>query len=185
MQESGQKEQREKRHKKRGETGRAFTAFLWQYRRSGLLFLLFTGIFALVFSLYDLEVEAVFYAAALCALAGVLILAARFFRFWRRHRAYREMLENLPLLPDVMPEPETLAERDLTDLLERLQEIREQELTDWRNREQESEDYYTAWAHQIKTPISVMGMTLEAEDTEEHRELSAELFRIDSMWRWC
>ena len=179
MQESGQKEQREKRHKKRGETGRAFTAFLWQYRRSGLLFLLFTGIFALVFSLYDLEVEAVFYAAALCALAGALILAARFFRFWRRHRAYREMLENLPLLPDVMPEPETLAERDLTDLLERLQETREQELTDWRNRQQESEDYYTAWAHQIKTPISVMGMTLEAEDTEEHRELSAELFRIE------
>ena len=51
-----------------------------------------------------------------------------------------------------MPEPETLAERDLTDLLERLQEIREQELTDWRNREQESEDYYTAWPIRSKRP---------------------------------
>ena len=179
MQESSRREQREKHHKKSGELGRAFATFLWQNRRSGMLFLLFTGIFALVFSLYDLEVEAVFYAAALCALAGGLFLVAFFFRFWRRHRAYREMLENLPLLPDALPEPETLAERDLTNLLERLQEIREQELTDWRNRQQESEDYYTAWAHQIKTPIAVMGMTLEAEDTEEHRELSAELFRIE------
>ena len=141
MQESSRREQREKHHKKSGELGRAFATFLWQNRRSGMLFLLFTGIFALVFSLYDLEVEAVFYAAALCALAGGLFLVAFFFRFWRRHRAYREMLENLPLLPDALPEPETLAERDLTNLLERLQEIREQELTDWRNRQQESEDY--------------------------------------------
>ena len=72
MQESSRREQREKHHKKSGELGRAFATFLWQNRRSGMLFLLFTGIFALVFSLYDLEVEAVFYAAALCALAGAV-----------------------------------------------------------------------------------------------------------------
>ena len=44
---------------------------------------------------------------------------------------------------------------------------------------QESLDYYTAWVHQIKTPVSVMKMILESEDTEEHRELLAELFRIE------
>ena len=52
-------------------------------------------------------------------------------------------------------------------------------LTEWENWRQESMDYYTTWVHQIKTPISVMRMTLEGEDTEEHRELSAELFRIE------
>lgn len=40
-------------------------------------------------------------------------------------------------------------------------------------------DYYTTWAHQIKTPISVMRMTLQDVDTAEHRELLAELFRIE------
>lgn len=33
--------------------------------------------------------------------------------------------------------------------------------------------------HQIKTPISVMRMVLQSEDTKEHRELAAELFRIE------
>ena len=40
-------------------------------------------------------------------------------------------------------------------------------------------DYYTTWVHQIKTPISVMRMLLQEEDTGEHRELLAELFRIE------
>ncbi len=34
-------------------------------------------------------------------------------------------------------------------------------------------------AHQIKTPISVMRMMLQAEDTKENRELLAQLFRIE------
>lgn len=44
---------------------------------------------------------------------------------------------------------------------------------------QESLDYYTTWVHQIKTPIAVMRMLLQVEDTEEHRELLDELFRIE------
>ena len=40
-------------------------------------------------------------------------------------------------------------------------------------------DYYTTWVHQIKTPISIMRMTLQAEDTNEHRELLVQLFRIE------
>ena len=49
----------------------------------------------------------------------------------------------------------------------------------WQARWRDSLDYYTTWVHQIKTPISVMRMTLEGEDTEEHRELSSQLFRIE------
>ena len=39
-------------------------------------------------------------------------------------------------------------------------------------------DYYTAWVHQIKTPIAVMRLML-AEDTPEHHSLSVELQRIE------
>ena len=46
-------------------------------------------------------------------------------------------------------------------------------------RKQKSMEYYTTWVHQIKTPISVMRMILQSEDTEEHRELAAQLFSIE------
>ena len=40
-------------------------------------------------------------------------------------------------------------------------------------------EYYTLWAHQIKTPIASMRLTLENRDSREARKLSADLFRIE------
>ena len=144
-----------------------------------LLFLACAGIFALVFSLYDLELEAVLYAGGLCLLLLLAVLAADFCRSLARRRRYEEIFRNLPLLPEELPAARTLEEADLQEILKELGRRMEAALTEWENWRQESMDYYTTWVHQIKTPISVMRMTLEGEDTEEHRELSAELFRIE------
>ena len=54
--------------------------YLIRRRTALLLFLACAGIFALVFSLYDLELEAVLYAGALCLLLLLAVLAADFFR---------------------------------------------------------------------------------------------------------
>lgn len=40
-------------------------------------------------------------------------------------------------------------------------------------------DYYSTWAHQIKTPIAAMHLRLQSEDSELGRALSAELLRIE------
>lgn len=144
-----------------------------------LLFLACAGIFALVFSLYDLELEAVLYAGGLCLLLLLAVLAADFCRSLARCRRYEEIFRNLPLLPEDLPAARTVEEADLQEILKELGRRMEAALTEWENWRQESMDYYTTWVHQIKTPISVMRMTLEGEDTEEHRELSAELFRIE------
>ena len=144
-----------------------------------LLFLVCAGIFALVFSLYDLELEAVLYAGGLCLLLLLAVLAADFCRSFARRRRYEEIFRNLPLLPEDLPAARTVEEADLQEILKELGRRMEAALTEWENWRQESMDYYTTWVHQIKTPISVMRMTLEGEDTEEHRELSAELFRIE------
>ena len=40
-------------------------------------------------------------------------------------------------------------------------------------------DYYTVWAHQIKTPIAAMRLTLQCEDQPLARSISSELLRIE------
>ena len=40
-------------------------------------------------------------------------------------------------------------------------------------------DYYTVWAHQIKTPIASMRLTLQNEDSALSRKLTSDLFRIE------
>lgn len=72
-----------------------------------------------------------------------------------------------------------MAEEDLQEMVRELKRLNEVTETARQTERRESLDYYTTWVHQIKTPISTMKMILESEDTDEHRELLAELFRIE------
>lgn len=153
--------------------------FLKEYRFVGLLFMLFSGIFAIIFSLYTLEMEAIWYSILLCLLAAVIIIGVRFSFYYKRYIERRKLLNNIEINYDKLPRAVSLAEEDYQEMIHTLGKINNLHLTEWKNREQESVDYYTTWVHQIKTPISVMQMILQSEDTEEHRELAVELFRIE------
>lgn len=154
-------------------------SFLWQYRRMAIVFFLFAVIYAIIFFLYAVEPEAVFYATGLCGLAAVIILGIRFVLFYRDYHDRRQLLQHIELEYEHLPEAQTVSERDYQQMICALGKINNSLLTDWRRERQESLDYYTTWVHQIKTPIAVMRMNLQSEDTEEHRELLAELFRIE------
>ncbi len=156
-----------------------FKDFLVQYRFTAFLFMVYIIIFAAVFSLYELEAEAVLYAAGLCLLVTAAVLGVCFFRYVRRHRERLRILPNIALEFDGLPEAENPLERDYQRLLRALGHIYEAYVTDAETKRRETLDYYTAWVHQIKTPVAVMRMQLQGEDTAEHRALSAELFRIE------
>ncbi|MCH5261571.1 MAG: sensor histidine kinase [Lachnospiraceae bacterium] len=153
--------------------------YVYQYRRIAAAFILFVVIYAAVFSLYDLEVEAVLYATGLCVLAAAVMLTVGFVQYCRQRRSRLWLSRNIELEFDKLPEAGNLVEQDYQELLRALGQINAAHLTDWQKASQESIDYYTTWIHQIKTPIAVMRMTLQGEDTEEHRELLAQLFRIE------
>lgn len=129
--------------------------------------------------MYGLEAEAALYALALCALLFAIVLPIHFFFYWTRHRERMRILHNIAIFTDELPKPATLAEADYQEMIHQLKRLLDESRTGRQNDLRESMDYYTAWVHQIKTPISVMKMTLEGEDTDEHRELLAELFRIE------
>lgn len=156
-----------------------FVFYVWEHRYPALLFLAFTGIFASVFSLYNLELEAVWYAAGLCLVLSVLVLLIHFSNYCKKHKNRKQLQKNIQLATEQLPPPQTLAEADYQEMILQLKRTSDTALTEWETKYQESIDYYTTWVHQIKTPISVMRMILQTEDTAEYRELSDELFRIE------
>lgn len=153
--------------------------FLRQYRAAALVFLLFSTIYFIVFSLYDLETEAVLYAAGLCMSAALVIVGLSFYRYVKKHRERLRVLKNIKIEYDRLPESSNPVEQDYQRMLRALGHICEDCVTDMETKRQETLDYYTAWVHQIKTPIAVMRMQLQGEDTPEHQALLAELFRIE------
>lgn len=156
-----------------------FWEYVKQYRYTLLMFLIFSGIFAGIFYLYSSEAEAVLYAAGLCLLLAVTVLSVNFVFFLKRHKQRRELLINIEITSDTMPAAKTLAEQDYLDIIVRLKTLLSESIVLRKNEKKESAEYYTAWVHQIKTPISVMDMILQSEDTAEHLELSVQLFRIE------
>ena len=140
-----------------------------------LLFVLFAAIMAFSFSLYHLPLKAVLYPAVLCAVLGLAALTVGFIHTLRMHKLISAMREMDAALPEVR-NVEAADYREIVRLLrERNREAHTRAATDMNA----MMDYYTLWAHQIKTPIASMRLRLQQEDTAQARVLLADLGRIE------
>lgn len=129
-------------------------------------------------ALYSLPFEAVLYPALLVAAFAVVMAVLDILRTARRHGALSALRALPDDLSDYLPEPDTIAEEDLSDIIRRLEDRISRLTDDFSRREADTINYYTMWAHQIKTPISAMSLILKNTDTHESRRLSAELSRV-------
>lgn len=153
--------------------------YIAQRRRVLLAFIAFCGIFALSFYLYRLPLKAVLYPAALCAMLGTGLLVADFLRVRRLHARLCTAKRLTAAMLDTLPEPDGIVSADYRDLvfLTRQELIAAEAEASARYRDMM--DYYTAWVHQIKTPIASMRLKLEGLDSAASREMSSDLFRIE------
>lgn len=153
--------------------------YLKRHWKMILMLVLFMGIFAAVFSLYSLPVEAVAYAAALCVFVGGILFFLGYVRYVSRHRRLVELMSRITLGTDGLLPPGSLVEEDYQALIQLLYEEKCRVASQADGRRSDMEDYYTLWAHQIKTPIAAMRLLLQTEECGGNEELSAELFKIE------
>jgi hypothetical protein len=137
------------------------------------------ALFFLVCFLYQLPLESLVYALGLSLVAFVLYHGVGFWRFVQGVRQRRRLMQQEMWQSGDFPETVSLAEQDYQKMLVLLSERMAEQTTQWEMYRQDGLDYYTAWVHQIKTPIAVMELRLKSEDTPEHRALLAELFRME------
>ena len=142
-------------------------------------FLLFALLFLVSFRLYHLPLAAVWYPSALCAALGLVILLLDFRRVRQRHLELQQILKSLPTLPQTLPQPQSVLEEDYRALTRALLAQQRTLETQLNSRYQDMLDYYTLWAHQIKTPIASMRLSLQQEDTPKARQLLQELSRAE------
>ena len=147
-------------------------------RAALILFAAATALNAAVFFLYDILTEPLLYAAVLSFLLLTALLAVDFVREKKRADARSRALLSVAAEWRALPEPHSLAEEDCRKMIAALGAELDRLTAETDAERQDMIDYYTAWVHQIKTPIAVMKLKLSA-DTPEHRALSAELQRVE------
>lgn len=156
---------------------------LWSFLRyKGKLIMalmIFVGIFAVVFSLYDLPVEAVVYASLLCFVLLVLYGIYDYIKFLKRHRRLFELQSDIAISVEKLPVAMNRIEQDYRDLVQALFLDKQQNIARSDRERSDMLDYYTLWVHQIKTPIAAMRLILQGDETDQYHELKAQLFKIE------
>lgn len=154
-------------------------AYLRERRLTLAAFLLFVGVFAVSFALYGLPLAAVGYPAGLCVLLGACLAAWDYGRTARRHKALKRLQEAGEAVLLDLPAMTTVEGADCAAVVETLRrELRRQE-TARAARWEDMTAYYTAWVHQIKTPIAAMRLLLQDADTDEQRALLEQLQSVE------
>ena len=158
---------------------RLFFKYLKQKRRSVIACGVFALIFAVSFFLYRLPVEAVIYPALLCAVIGLFLLVFDYLRVKRKHEALTKIKTITDAMTANFPAIDGIQDADYREMIRLLCEEHAAYQTETNRRYVEMIDYYTVWAHQIKTPIASMRLTLQNEDSALSRKLTSDLFRIE------
>lgn len=155
-----------------------FLSYLKSKLRLLGMLLLFFGVLLAVLLLYRAPLEGALYGLLLCLVLGLGFLGAGFWRYRRRHEALQRALGQLPEGLPSLPEGEDAVERDYQALLTALDDDRRAAAVRAADQRDRAETFYTAWVHQIKTPMAAMGLLLQS-DAPDGALLKAELFRME------
>lgn len=164
---------------KKDRSFKIINAYIKRHRMGCLAFVLEIAIYITVFYLYGLDTEAVWYATALILFPLFFLVLPGFLTFSSRHRALQRLLEGNFLSTDRLPKASDLVEEDYQALIWQLCQERRKIQTKAEKDYLDTVDFYTLWAHQIKTPIAAMSLLLQAEETEHKSELRQQLFKIE------
>ena len=158
---------------------RLLMAYLKSIRK--FLFMLFICIliFAAVFSLYDLPVEAVVYGALLSFVIMLICGISDYIKFIKKHKNLSELEADIAISIERLGTAKNQIEQDYIDLIKALFKDKQEYIAKSDRKRSDMLDYYTLWVHQIKTPIAAMRLILQNNETEEYHELQAQLFKIE------
>ena len=155
-----------------------FLDYLNKIKLQILLMLFPTILTGMIFLLYQLPMEPILYIAVLWILTGLGTCAFGFHN-------YQKNIHNLQIIsaaPDInlsrMDAPSNEADALQQEIMHSLNRMRIDAETANQKTLEEMTDYYTMWAHQIKTPIFALRLLLQ-ENPTVNKEALTELFKIE------
>ena len=136
-----------------------------------ILMIVVEGVFTSSYFLFDMPAVTVLYPLILSTSALIVAGVIDFVFTFSKHRK---------LTQNEIPASSDPIEKDYQEIIRKLKEeeaySRQKTTSDYNN----MVEYYTVWAHQIKTPIASMRLQIQSEDTESARKLMGDLNRIEA-----
>ncbi len=148
--------------------------------KSALLFALYLGVFCLVAYLYRMPLDVLLYASLLCLFFAGVFMIYSYCRFRQRQMVLADLRARIQFGPEKLPAPANAIEEEYQKIIQSLYQTTSAAVSEKDQSMSDMIEYYTLWAHQIKTPIAAMALLLQSMPTGKEKDaLSMELFKIE------
>lgn len=139
-----------------------------------------SGLFMLIFFLYGIPLETYGYAFILSGAVGLLFGIWDYLKYWKRHLELYGLYNKITVeYNENFCKPTNLIEKDYQEILKKLFDFTaSMEIKNELNRK-EMVDYYTLWAHQIKTPITALNLLIQVESRPQNAGLLQQMLKIE------
>ncbi len=144
-----------------------------------IIFFIFCLTFIFSILLYKLPAAAALYPAAICVSLGILFIAFDCRKAYKKHQLLESNKKLSGNLMEYFPEIKSIDDADYQQIIELIQQEQKQRSTEHNIKYADMVEYYTIWAHQIKTPIAAMSLKLQNEDSELSHSIADDLHRIE------
>ena len=154
---------------------------LKQFALPFFIFCIYSILTAFVFWLYRLRLEPFFYAVTVSFFVLICAFVIKFFKESKAAALREHQLTNILCDWNSFEQAQNLTQEDYQQMIKALGNRIEKLTADFTTEQKETQDFYTTWVHQIKTPIAVLKLELDKANSSEldRGALQEELFRIE------
>lgn len=156
-----------------------FVAYIKDQLKLILLNVSFLISACIIFMLYNLHFEAIFYVMFLWLFVAFIYSLFDFSNYYQKHQQLQVIKKEIEVHLATLPISNRLIEQDYQQALCLLQEERLKIKLQFDNKQTEMMDYYTMWAHQVKTPIATMKLLVQTEPSSVNKELLEQIFKME------
>lgn len=115
----------------------------------------------------------------LLLLSNCMFLVFFLFRYWRYRRIYQRLSDPLNQLEDSLHQGGNVPLEDaMNELLHSQYRHYQDQIHDYEKKQQEHVTFITQWVHQMKTPLSVIQLTLQNKRNLDIKSIREEMDRI-------
>ena len=137
------------------------------------------AVFSVICVLWSYDIRAVAYSLVLCDAIATVPFFIGYYSFKSRVKQLEGIIGDYDTACERLPREKSGVEREWHEIVSSM-------FTEMKKREREDEEklktaenYYTAWAHQVKVPISAIHLILAEAEDRTRRDVGAELTRIE------
>ena len=144
-----------------------------------VLFVIFALLFVFSAVLYNFPFQYVGYPISLCVLIGFWYIVVDMYRTKRKYDMLERIKNAMLFEAGELPLMTAGLDDSYVDIINNLLVELASKETNYNTSYNDMVDYFTTWAHQIKTPIASIKVNLQNEDSSFSRLVASELNRVE------